>query len=120
MLKPEISIATGVALAALVYGVYSHALPSVVDHRVGDLNDADAAAAERVATFTTAAVVSAVSLLAKDPTIFVLGGGMVVVMSFIHRHANMVNPMTGRATSPMPIETPPAGDDMQYAAGGLS
>lgn len=117
-LKPEVSIGTGIALAALVYGVYSHALPSVVDHRVGDVGDVNAQAAERVATWTTAAAVAGIALLAKDPTIFVIGGSMVVAMSWWHRHANMVNPMTGRATAPMPVETPAAGEEMVYAAGG--
>lgn len=114
-LKPEVSVGTGIALAALVYGVYSHALPSLVDHRVGDPGDVDAAAAERVATWTTATAVAAISLITKDPTIFVIGGSMVVAMSLWHRHANMVNPLTGRATAPMPMDSATT-DDMYAGA----
>jgi hypothetical protein len=35
-----------------------------------------------------AAAVAGVSLLSKDPTVFVLGGGMIVALSWWHRHAN--------------------------------
>lgn len=99
-LKREVSLGVGLATAALVWGVYNSALPSVAEERVAQPGDNDLAAAERVATWTAAAVVSGISLLAKDPTVFVLGGTMVVVLAWWHRHSNMVNPMTGLAAVP--------------------
>lgn len=99
----EASLGIALAVGVMVLGIYSHALPSLVDHRVGDRDDDAADKAERTATWTAATAVSVVSLLAKDPTVFVLGGAMVVGMSFWHRHANLVDPMTGRATAPMPM-----------------
>ncbi len=97
MLKPEISLTVGLATAALVYGIYSNALPTVADIRVGQEADPDVESAEQLATWTAAAAVSAVSLIAKDPNVFVIGGSMVVVMAWWHRHANHVNPLTGLA-----------------------
>jgi hypothetical protein len=102
-MKAEASIGMGLAVGVVVWSIYSHAMPSLVDHRSGDVDDTIAAKAERTATWTAAGVVAGISLLAKDPTVFVLGGSMVVVLSFWHRHANMVNPMTGRATAPVPV-----------------
>lgn len=95
--KPEVSLGMGLALGALVWLVYDHAMPSLVDHRVGDVDDDHAASAERVATWTAAAAVVTVSALSKDPTVFVIGGLSVIGLSLWHRHANMVDPMTGRA-----------------------
>lgn len=99
----EASLGIALATGVLVWSIYSHALPSLVDHRVGDRDDDAAAKAERTATWTAAGTVSLVSLIAKDPTVFVIGGSMVVALSFWHRHANAVDPMTGRATAPMPM-----------------
>ena len=98
MLKPEASITVGLATAALVYGIYSNALPSVTDIRVADQGDPDVASAERAASWTAAAAVAGVSLIAKDPTVFIIGGSMVVALAWFHRHANEVNPLTGFAS----------------------
>jgi len=107
-MKPEVSLGMGLATGVLVWSIYQHAMPSLVDHRVGDPDDPNAAKAERAATWTAAGAVAGISLLARDPTVFVIGGAMVVVLSFWHRHANMVNPLTGRATTPGPGVVPAA------------
>lgn len=99
-LKREVSLGVGLATAALVWGVYNSALPSIAEARVAAPNDTDLAAAERAATWTAAAVVAGVSLLAKDPTVFILGGTMVVALAWWHRHANLNNPLTGQAHIP--------------------
>jgi hypothetical protein len=98
ILKPETSLTVGLATAALVYGIYSNALPTVADIRVGQADDADIAGSEQAAAWTAAAAVAAVSLIAQDPTVFVIGGSMLVVLSWLHRHANQVNPLTGVAS----------------------
>lgn len=99
-LKREVSLGVGLATAALVWGVYNSALPSIADVRVGSPGDGDIAASERTATWTAAAVVAGVSLLAKDPTVFVLGGAMVVTLAWWHRHSNMHNPSLGSSFIP--------------------
>lgn len=97
ILKPEMSIVAALATGTMVYGLYQMALPSVADVRSIDQQNKDIESAERLAGWTSAALVSAVSLLAKDPTIFTVGAGMVVALSWWHRHADMVNPLTGKA-----------------------
>src|SRR6185369_13477202 len=76
-LKREVSLGVGLATAALVWGIYNSALPSIADVRVSQPDDPDAAAVERAATWTAAAAVAGVSLISRDPTVFVLGGSMV-------------------------------------------
>lgn len=99
-LKPEGSLALGLAVVVVVYATFEHMLPTVIEHRVGQQGDKDAAAAERLATVTAAGIVSAIALLAKDPTVFILGGGAVTGLSWMHKHANSVSPLTQFA-SPM-------------------
>jgi predicted NBD/HSP70 family sugar kinase len=98
ILKPEMSIVAGLATATLVYGIYRNALPTVADIRVAPKADHDVEAAERSAAWFAGAIVGAVSLLAKDATIFVIGGGMVVGMSWWYRHADAVDPVAGVAS----------------------
>lgn len=122
MLKPNESLMASAAVVTAVYATYQMALPPLVDERVAPVGDADLAASERVATFTAAGLVSVVSLLAKDPTIFVLGGLTVIVLSWSHKHANQVNPLTGRASTVEPRQKfgPIDGDmstDTEYESG---
>lgn len=115
-LKPEFSVLTGVATGVVVYGVYQNAMPSVADIRSLDANNADLNKAERTASWTAAAVVAGVSLIARDPTIFIIGGSVMVAMAWMHRHANAVHPTTG---SVRPEGTPRVGQaeaPEQYSA----
>lgn len=98
MLKPSESLIGSLALATVVYAIYQGALPPVADVRVGQNEDRDIQAAERTATWTAAGTVAIVSLLAKDPTLFTVGGFMTIVLAWWYRHANTVNPLTGRAS----------------------
>lgn len=99
-LPRQVSIGVGLATAALVWGIYNSALPTIADARVSEPDDRDLSSAERAATWTAAAAVAGVSLIAKDPTVFVLGGSMVVVLAWWHRHSNMYNPSLGGAMTP--------------------
>src|SRR5689334_22659175 len=97
MLKPEVSLGVGLATAAMVYAAYSHAMPNVADVRVAKPNNPDINASRRLAAWTSAGLVSAVSLIARDPTVFVLGGSMVIALDWWHRHADQVQPGLSRA-----------------------
>ncbi len=100
MLPREASLGVGLATAALVWGIYQTALPSIAEQRVSDPDDSDLHAAERGAMWTATAAVAAVSLLSKDTTVFVLGGAMVIAMSWWNRHANHFNAALGSSVVP--------------------
>jgi hypothetical protein len=112
-MKAEVSLGLALATGVLVWSIYDHAVPDLVDHRVGDVGDQNAAAAEKTARWVAAGAVAGISLMAKDPTVFVVGGAMVIGLSVLHRHANLVNPMTGRATAPVPVNAAVADDQAQ-------
>lgn len=98
-MKPEVSLGVGLATAAIVGAVYVNATPSLVDARVAKPQDVDLEASRKMAAWTSAGVVAGISLLAKDPTVFILGGAMVITLDWWYRHANEVNPSTGKATA---------------------
>ena len=45
-------------------------------------------------------ILAAVSLIAKDATVFIMGASMVVAMSWMHRQANHVDGAKGSAVTP--------------------
>lgn len=87
MLKPEASIGTSLAVCAVVYAIHSNFTPTMADMQALPAGNQDVDSAERKATWLSAGVVGAVSLLAKDPTIFVLGSGMTIALALYSRYA---------------------------------
>jgi hypothetical protein len=100
--RAEVSLGMGLATAAIVWGVFNTSLPSIAEARVTSQNDTQLQAAEKTATWVSAAVVAGVSLISKDATVFVLGGATIVALAWMHRHANMVHPEVGKATMQVP------------------
>jgi hypothetical protein len=96
ILKPEGSLALGVATAGMVYGVYSFSLPNTATMHATQAQDNNIEAARKKAAWTSTAVVSMVSLLTKDKTILVLGGVVLIALDWHARHANAVDPTTGQ------------------------
>jgi len=99
-MKPEVSLGVALATAAVVWGIYQNATPNLADIRVSPPGDVNVEATRKVAAWTSAGVVGGISLIAKDPTVFVIGGAFIIVLDWWHRHANAFNPDTGRATMP--------------------
>lgn len=120
-LKPEVSLGVGLATAAMVFATYSHALPSVADVRVAKEDDPDIESARKLAAWTSAGVVGAVSLMAKDPTVFVVGGTMVIALDWWHRYSNRVNPLLKKAAGSVGVGATAAqagaGDPSSYDLG---
>lgn len=86
-LKPEASIGTGLAVAGVVYAIHSNFTPTQADIQGLPSGNKDVDKSERQATWLSIGVVSGISLLAKDPTIFVIGAVATVGMAFFTRHA---------------------------------
>lgn len=99
LLKPDQSIVGTLAVMTATYAIYSNALPPIADIRTAQPQNQDIDSAERSAAWLSAGVVAGISLLAKDPTIFILGGATVIGLSWWYRHANMVNPELGKAVA---------------------
>lgn len=86
-LKPEASIGTGLAVCGVVYAIHSNLTPPVADMQALPAGNADVDDAERKATWLSAGVVCGISLIAKDPTIFIIGSVATVALAFFARHA---------------------------------
>lgn len=99
MLKPEASIGTGLAVAAVVYSIHSNFTPAIADMQALPAGNQDVDAAERKATWLSAGVVAGVSLIAKDPTIFVIGSTMVIGLAVFSRHATWTESKAGPMVS---------------------
>jgi hypothetical protein len=67
----------------------------MADIRVGAPNDDHIDRSERAASWLSVAVVAGISLVAKDPAIFIIGGATVVGMAWWTRYGNALNPLTG-------------------------
>ena len=94
-LKPDVSLTVSLATGAVVWAVYMNALPTLPDVRSEKANDPEIDGSRKAAAWTSAGVVGAISLIAKDPTVFILGGAMVVVADWWYRHANARSPEIG-------------------------
>lgn len=110
ILKPEGSIVAGLATMGLVYGIYQTNLgPAAVAHATMPGTDTAILATERRKSGWTALVaVAGISLLAKDPTIAILGGATIMALEVHYRHAIMSNPATGHVEVPGPASYQPA------------
>lgn len=95
-LKAEFSVMGGLAVGALVFAIHSQATPSQADIQALPAGTPDIDAAERKATVLSAGVVAGVSLIAGDPTIFVIGSAMTIAMAFWTRHSNYMESVGGK------------------------
>jgi hypothetical protein len=96
ILKPEGSIVAGIATAALVYGVYTANVGNIATLHASPSGDTNGRAARKKAAIESVTVVAAVSLLARDINIFILGGGVIVLLDWHARHAVESHPETGQ------------------------
>lgn len=98
-MKPEVSIPVALATGAVVVGVFQAMTPSNADQRTvspGSMGADMLAGSERTAFFVSVGVCGAVSLIAKDPVPFWVGGMIAVALAWTHRYATNVDPSTGR------------------------
>lgn len=96
MARPEVSLPLAAATGTLVYAIYNRGLPTAADMRVGNAGDETIETIRKQNAWMAAAVVSGISLLAKDATVFVVGGAMLVGFDWFTRANNWTNPLSGR------------------------
>lgn len=96
MLKQEDALLTGLAVAAVVGGIYAVHLPTVASARASQPGNIHMNSGRSSATLTASIVVVGASLLAKDPTVFVIGGVLVIALDTAHRLANSTDNRNGK------------------------
>lgn len=99
-LKPEAGVLAGLAVGTVVFAIHQNATPSQADIQALPAGTPDIDVAERKATWISAGMVAGISLLAKDPTIFVIGSAVTIAMALWTRHSNWAESIGGRYLSP--------------------
>lgn len=90
-LKPSEEIQVSALSAAVVYGIFQLNAPNLADVKAsmpGGAASLNTHASVKTATWTSAVVISSLALLAKSPTVFIVGGLMTVAESWKYYHAN--------------------------------
>lgn len=90
-LKPNEQIIVSAAVGTAVYGIFALNAPNLSDVKAsmpGGAASANTHKSVKTATWTSAILVSSLGLLAKDPTIFIVGGLITVVEAWKYMHAN--------------------------------
>jgi 4-amino-4-deoxy-L-arabinose transferase-like glycosyltransferase len=100
MLKQEDALLTGLGVAAVVGAIYAVHLPTVAASRASSPGNTHLDTSRKSADWIAAGVVIGASLLAKDPTVFVIGGVVVIALSFAHRIANVTDQTSGQVPTP--------------------
>lgn len=99
-LPKEYSLMGGLAVGAVVFAVHTNFTPTMADIQAMPAGTPDIDKAERKATWISAGVVAGISLLAKDPTIFVIGSAVTIAMAFATRGANWTESLGGKFLTP--------------------
>lgn len=95
-LKPSEEIQVSALSAAVVYGIFQLNAPNLADVKAAPPDNQIAHGSVKTAAWTSATIISALSLLAKSPTIFIVGSAMIVAESWKYFHANATDPATGK------------------------
>ncbi len=126
VLKPDSSVTIGLAEAAAVYVIYQAALPSHTDIRSASPHDRDVEGARKAAAWKAASILGLVFLITQDVNSFLIGGAALAGIDLMAKHANAVNPATGKAAvgkdahsglAPVSQFPMPNYDDADQAAG---
>jgi hypothetical protein len=88
--------------------IFQHFMPTVADVRTADSFNPDIESAERTALLVTVAFTLLVSGAVRSLDTFVIAGAVIVATDFAYKHANAVNPNTGKMT---PVSNSGGGGD---------
>lgn len=100
ILKPDGSVTLGIATGVMVYAVYDRSLPNSAVIHATDPGDANIEAARKKAAWSSAGVLSIVTLLTKDVNVLILGAVVLFALDMSARHANASDNVTQNLTSP--------------------
>ena len=101
VLKPGESVGVAMGTGAIVFGVYSAHLPSLVDTKSAKPHNTQVNQSLKVSAFTSAAIIGGVTLITRDVTPLIIAGTVMVLVHVSHAKANASNPATGKV-APMP------------------
>jgi hypothetical protein len=95
-LKPADSITISLATAIGVAAIYGARVGPLADVHATIPGDPNMRAAIAKAGWQSLLLVSAITLLARDLNVAILGGGAIIFEHISHEHAEMSSPATGK------------------------
>ncbi len=96
-LKQGESLLVAVLTAVGVFLIFQHNAPNLADVKAsapGGAASANTHASVKMAVYESAALVVGVAVLARDPTVYVLGGAVTAFEGWKYYHANAAGPAT--------------------------
>jgi hypothetical protein len=87
-IKPETELIVSATSIAVVYAIFSQALPPMADVRADKPAMPNTHKSIKMAAITSTAAVGALALLGKSPTVFVIGGGAILFETWKYHYAN--------------------------------
>jgi hypothetical protein len=103
MLKPNEQIIVAAAIGTAVFAIFQLDAPNLADVKAsapGGQTSVNTHKSVKTAVWTAAIFVSGISILAKDPAIFIVGGLLTSVEGWKFYHANSVDSVTGAVVAP--------------------
>jgi hypothetical protein len=88
VLKPSEEMVVVAAGVSTVISIFDGCLPCYADVRHDSKGNVNTHHSVKMAAITSTAVISAISLIAKTPTLFVVGGAMIVYETWKYHYAN--------------------------------
>lgn len=99
ILKPDTSVMLGLANGAIILAIYNGTIPNITFIRTGDSHDDDVESTRKAAAWTSAAILGFMFLVTRDRNSFLIGGLVLAGTDMMVKHANGVNPGTGKLDS---------------------
>lgn len=88
LLKPSEELTIGALSATIVYAVFQVGAPNLADVRFDQPGNMNTYKAVNNATWTSTVIIGSLALLSKSPTVFIIGGGMILLETWKHHAAN--------------------------------
>lgn len=100
--NPGSATALGVMVGIVDVLIWRHFVPNVADVRTARPFNGDIESAERTALLAGTVFTLVVAGFARSAEVFAVGGLVLVAMDFATKHANTVNPDTGKMADAAP------------------
>lgn len=109
--QPEQAVIVGLAEGGAIVALYSNAIPPLTDVRSADQHNPDVEASRKRAAWASVTLLGLVLLITQDVNATLIGGAFLAATDLLVKHANAVNPTTGRAGADTSV---PADNDTSY------
>lgn len=87
-LKPSEELIVSATSIAIVYAIFSQSMPLYADVRADNQSNMNTHASTKMAAITSIAAVGTLALVGKSPTVFTVGGAMILFETWKYHYAN--------------------------------